>query len=839
MAVNFNCSMCYFSCCLLKDYKNHIVRLHQHDPNFIVHCVIKGCAYTTKSWNAYKLHLRRSHACIDAEVNEPADTDHTCLGHAGDADETDNDLEMEVDNESRLDQEMKTSFANANFLLALEGKHRMSKVGLDSVVSTLDSYIQQHVDTFKAEAKSVLRTQGLDETVVDGIHVNNMMHNFSSDYKRKKFYTKHCHLVNPIEIVLGSALQLKHGRIMKLVRTGCYIPFIESLVSLLEMPEVKHFVENPHQSHSDFMYDVVDGEYIREHPLFIRNPRALQIFLHTDDIEVVNPLGSHVKKHKLCMFYYTIGNIPPMFRSRLAAIQLLAIARTNDVKKFGMKILLQDFISSIGNLSHGGVTVQINQQEYILEGTLVMAQCDTPAANWVGGFKEGVSFAFKCCRMCDIVAAQLSQHLSHNTSLERDPELHKERCRQLEDLSPRTKLYWSKMWGINSNSVLAHIPDFQVTKCLVQDPMHVLLEGIIRCNLRLLLVHCIQDQKLFSLDWLNTRMKNFQYPLSIHKSMPEPIDAQALKHEGKMKQTAAAMLTLICVLPYLVGDKVPEGNTHWDNFIRLLKITLLSTSPYADRDTADQLSLVIHDYLCNFMECYPDAPFVPKMHYLTHFPVQLLRFGPLRHQCCMRFEAKHAFFKDMRLKNFKNLPLSLANKLQFWLCHMQLGANGERSDHYIYAADTVAGGKTVSLALEYGDVLNDLRLQTDVAYRTCKIEIHGLVYSRNKVIVLGYKDLPQTPLLGLIHDLLVIDNEKYFIFKELTVHRFHQHLNSYEVSIMHHPLNVIKYNKLQFKWPHSMHLLNGNLYVMLQYTHKNSQHDNRIQIGDLSRQFSN
>ena len=127
----------------------------------------------------------------------------------------------------------------------------MSKVGLDYVVYTFDSYIQQYVDTFKAEAKGVLRTQGLDETVVDGIHVNNMMHNFSLDYKRKKFYTKQCHLVNPIEIVMGSVPQLKHGRIMKLVRTGCYIPFIDSLVSLLEMPEV-----NPHQSHSDFMYDV-------------------------------------------------------------------------------------------------------------------------------------------------------------------------------------------------------------------------------------------------------------------------------------------------------------------------------------------------------------------------------------------------------------------------------------------------------------------------------------------------------------------------------------------------------------------------------------------------------
>ena len=64
-------------------------------------------------------------------------------------------------------------------------------------------------------------------------------------------------------------------------------------LSLLEMPEVRHYVDNPHQSPNNFMYDVIDVEYLREHPLIIRNPRALHIFLHTDDM---NPLGSHVKK---------------------------------------------------------------------------------------------------------------------------------------------------------------------------------------------------------------------------------------------------------------------------------------------------------------------------------------------------------------------------------------------------------------------------------------------------------------------------------------------------------------------------------------------------------------
>ena len=101
--------------------------------------------------------------------------------------------------------------ANDNVLIALEGKHRMSKVSLNSVVSTLDIFIQQHVDSFKAKVKDSLRIQGIDETFFDRIEQNNMLHKFTSDYQQKKCYTRHCHLVNPIDIVLGSIPQLRQG----------------------------------------------------------------------------------------------------------------------------------------------------------------------------------------------------------------------------------------------------------------------------------------------------------------------------------------------------------------------------------------------------------------------------------------------------------------------------------------------------------------------------------------------------------------------------------------------------------------------------------------------------
>ena len=45
--------------------------------------------------------------------------------------------------------------------------------------------------------------------------------------------------------------------------------------------------------------DFCDGSYFSTHTLFGSTPNALQILFYYDDIEMCNPLGSHVKKHKL------------------------------------------------------------------------------------------------------------------------------------------------------------------------------------------------------------------------------------------------------------------------------------------------------------------------------------------------------------------------------------------------------------------------------------------------------------------------------------------------------------------------------------------------------------
>ena len=57
-----------------------------------------------------------------------------------------------------------------------------------------------------------------------------------------------------------------------------------------------------HKRTDGLMGDYCDGEAYADHPLFSETSHfthKLQILLFFDDLEVVNPLGSHTKKHKI------------------------------------------------------------------------------------------------------------------------------------------------------------------------------------------------------------------------------------------------------------------------------------------------------------------------------------------------------------------------------------------------------------------------------------------------------------------------------------------------------------------------------------------------------------
>ena len=114
------------------------------------------------------------------------------------------------------------------------------------------------------------------------------------------------------------------------------------------------------------MGDYCDGELFKSHGLFAEHPHAFQILLYYDDLEVCNVVGSKAKIHKLStcstkvdslifkycigLFYFTLGNIHPKYRSSLHTIQLLCAVESRVMEKYSINQVLEPFMQDIKQL---------------------------------------------------------------------------------------------------------------------------------------------------------------------------------------------------------------------------------------------------------------------------------------------------------------------------------------------------------------------------------------------------------------------------------------------------------------------------------------------------------
>jgi len=392
----FNCNLCAYTTNSFFSFRKHFVRHHKNDPNFYVACCIDACAYTSRNWSTYRVHVHRKHRNLLVEPSSVA----AVSGIEGDGGSNSDDDSADVPNSNVHDP---LRF-NSLFTLSLAAKHNLSQSAVDNVVSSTDVLLENHLEFFKQQVKLKLTEINVDPGVIDEINMSTFMSAFASHPKRTAYYRQNIvTYVEPKEVIIGHKFISQSGCIKQSVRLGYIIPFEKSLRNLLSMPEVWHYVQNSHQGDNEYMHDICDGSFIRTNSMFSVNSTALQVILNCDDMEIVNPLGSHVKKHKITLFYYSLGNIPPEYRSRTDVIQLLAFAKTCDLRNCnGEHKLLADFCQTMNKMSSVGIDMDIFGDVHKMKGNLVIVCADTLAANWLGKFKEGVAFALRNCRHCEI-----------------------------------------------------------------------------------------------------------------------------------------------------------------------------------------------------------------------------------------------------------------------------------------------------------------------------------------------------------------------------------------------------------------------------------------------------
>ena len=133
--------------------------------------------------------------------------------------------------------------------------------------------------------------------------------------------------------------------------TFIYIPIIESLRQLLKDSRMrKELLREPQTSEKDVLFDFQDGELFHNDKYFKDHKDAIALIIFHDEIEVCNPLGIKAGKHKLDLYYYTVANLSPKFRSRHSAVRLLAIAKSTLVKQYGVNSILKPIVDDLKTL---------------------------------------------------------------------------------------------------------------------------------------------------------------------------------------------------------------------------------------------------------------------------------------------------------------------------------------------------------------------------------------------------------------------------------------------------------------------------------------------------------
>ena len=114
-----------------------------------------------------------------------------------------------------------------------------------------------------------------------------------------------------------------------------YVPVLQLIELILSDSSIFRETMQDHTAVDGVTYDCCDGSLITNNPLFVEDKLALQLCLYFDECEVVNPLGSRRRIHKIAFIYMSLRNLPPMFNSRLNNIHIVAAFHSLDRLKYG------------------------------------------------------------------------------------------------------------------------------------------------------------------------------------------------------------------------------------------------------------------------------------------------------------------------------------------------------------------------------------------------------------------------------------------------------------------------------------------------------------------------
>ncbi|CAM4786483.1 unnamed protein product [Rotaria magnacalcarata] len=520
------------------------------------------------------------------------------------------------------------------------------------------------------------------------------------------------------------------------------------------------------------------------------NKKTFLIQLYIDGIGVTNPLGPKKDQHKLTLVYFTLEDIPDIFRSMLQCIHLVAICNTkylNDDMK--MKKFYDPIINDLNDLQSSGLILNtFNSQIYF---TFTTMAADNLAAHEVGGFQQSFSSGY-ICRRCLITYENRLIPLTDVHFVRRAANQHQRVLQSLEN-NPQIK----SICGIVGPSPLNDLRNFNSSSSLPGDVMHDFFEGVCPLIIMAMLKEA-SSSRLITYAAIQTRTENFIYGALDTSNKPPPIQVKHLNND-RISGTASQKFCLFRLFPIIFSDIVDRLQLFKIYLIlrELLDMVLALPQRKSWIPFMEMLAINFH---CMMIEMLPDKV-TPKVHYVTEYTRIIEENGPPVKYWCMRYEGAHLYFKRVAMQsyNFKNIPKTLAKRQQLRQCFLL-------SQHkFLNAFDEASGSQVVYFYQMESKIKNLLKqrygqqlLNSDITLFQYSQLIHNhIIYKQHALYVYDLAHVEEIPLFFQIIHIFKLNQNWIFIVDFLNTEGFITKLWSYKVSSSDR-LEIISPNDLKY-----------------------------------------
>jgi len=791
--VQFQCSFCGQRYISFGKLARHISTYHENVPRFSVDCVVAGCRNNYKSVSSLRKHMQRFHGDVMSfsareAVEADDDDDDDGRGNTADVVEDKDDTDVESEPDSDVHDVTLENIADivnqfhekfTMLMLRLKEVHILPAAVQSDISTSVCDMMTDCLNKYKDIICQQLSKSGFvpcgdvwsEILSVDKLF-ESVSRDSSSDYMMTNYLKRSGMIVEPVGYVIP---EIPGG-------TYQYVPILNVLEKLLTHSDVdQHLTEQASRHHvpQAVLQSLCEGDVYMKQNYFVENPDALAIHLYADEVELCNPLGAKRGKHKITAVYYILGNIHSKFRSQQHLIHLALLVKHKYVKECGYdyKAVMQPLLHDLNSLQLDGITVSVNGCKRLVKGKLIAVSADNLTAHALGGFQQ-FFHSGRICRHCMIHHADIASHLSSSSVVRRNADSYAYHLAAVSENTSNVKVY-----GVSRACVFSILPDFDLFTAFPPDIMHDVLEGVMPVTLKLVLKSLIDTGKC-ALSDVNAALTSVK--LSHPENKPVQLSEMVLKSNGHIAGSAIQKLELFLLFARMVGMYVPEEDKVWQVYLNLREVCDLLLAPAVDRNSITHLEDLISTYLFSFVEVFGADFVIPKMHFMVHYPEFIRLLGPMRNYWCMRFEAKHQYFKKVAtsINCFKDITKTLAKR-------HQMRQSYELSGSEVLMPADRALSRTV--ALKYGKLSEPIRESVSVAVQddfdvaevitsATKICVNNVVYKVACVYVLGTIEEEAVPVFVCIKHIFSIRGTWILCGHLLTPYSFSKHFHAYVVT---------------------------------------------------------